>query len=87
MKTEMQLHFAMQDAKNAYTKCQAVRKVAKTVWDNSGNCKDKAIYKNLGAKLKVLGMELAIARMSYKGAKSDRQDREHEIAVELYCNY
>jgi hypothetical protein len=65
MNTELELHFAMQDAKNAYTKCQAVRKVSKTVWDNSGNCKDKAIYKNLGARLKVLGMALVVAQRSY----------------------
>ena len=65
MNTELELHFSMQDAKNAYTKCQGMRKVAKLVWDNSGNCKDKAIYKNLGAKLKVLGMALVVAQRSY----------------------
>lgn len=65
MSKELELHFAMQDAKNSYTKCQGMRKVAKLVWDNSGNSKDKAIYKNLGAKLKVLGMALVVAKRSY----------------------
>jgi hypothetical protein len=87
MKTELELHFAMQDAKNAYTKCKGVRKVAKAAWDISGHCIDKGIYKNLGVKLKDLAMKLAIARMSYKGAVADRQEREHEIAVELHCTY
>jgi hypothetical protein len=66
MNKELDLHFAMQDAKNAYLKCQSVRKVAKVAWDNSGHCIDKAIYKNLGVKLKDLAMKLAIARMAYE---------------------
>jgi hypothetical protein len=87
MKTEMELHFAMQDAKNEYTRFKNLRKVTKTIWDRTQDCTDKAIYKNLGVKLKDLGMKLAIARMSYKGAVADRQEREHEIAVELHYNY
>ncbi len=87
MNKELELHFAMQYAKNEYALCKGVRKVAKAAWDISGHCIDKAIYKNLGVKLKDLGMKLAIARMSYKGAVADRQEREHEIAVELYYNY
>ncbi len=87
MNKELELHFAMQDAKNEYTKCQGVRKVAKAAWETTGHCIDKGIYKNLGVKLKDLAMKLALARLAYRGAVIDRQEREHEIAVELHCTY